>query len=645
MRILVVSISLLYSLACGAQPKPAVLFTAGPSQVAGDEFTHIYKKNHSNQPDAFTEPKIQEYLDLYINFKLKVSEAKNRGLDTTAKFTKEFKTYRQDLRKPFTATPDALEQAARETYARLTEEVRAAHILFRLPESPSPSDTLAAYQKCLNVLSRIQAGEDFHKLAAELSEDPSAKYNQGDLGFFTAMQMVYPFEKAAYELAPGQVSKPVRTRFGYHLIQTKARQPARGEVEVSHILLRKTGNDDTAVKNKIFSVDEQLKKGRAWEDVCKEFSEDANTKDVGGKLRPFGVGALASVPEFETVAFALRDPGQVSDPFSSNIGWHIIKLEKRIPLPSYQELEASLKKKVARDERLQVSRKKIDQQRKQLFTFSENSTTKQQILALADSTLSKGKWNYPGTETLAKQPLFTIASKNYPVSAFISYIRANQNATPQKPEPYMAQLYDSFVEDELALAEEQKLLQENPEFRHLLTEYRDGILLFEIMEKEVWNKASEDSIGLVSYYEKNKSKYTAGERVTARVFSATHAADLDVIEAKLKKGDTLTLADTKKLKSAQPWRNYEPNENKWVDAAGKQPGTYRSSSENVFYLVEVKGTVPAGIKSLDEARINVITDYQDQLEKEWVTSLRSKYPVKVNKKTKKAIVKELLKKK
>ncbi|MCU0419388.1 MAG: peptidylprolyl isomerase, partial [Cyclobacteriaceae bacterium] len=574
MRAFVFFVSCLAASVAVAQ-KPALLFSVGATEVPADEFVHIYQKNHANQPEAFTEPKVNEYLNLYINFKLKVTEARARGLDTTAKFRNEFKTYREDLRKPFTATPDALDKATRETYERLREEVKAAHILFRLPDSPGAADTLAAWNKCQAAQARLQAGEDFYKLASELSEDPSAKYNRGDLGFFTAMQMVYPFEKAAYDLPPGQVSKPVRTRFGYHLIKVESRQPARGEVEVSHILLRKTGTDDKALRDKIFMIDEQLRKGRPWEEVCKEFSEDVNTKDAGGKLRPFGVGALASVPEFETMAFALREPGQRSDPFSSNIGWHIVRLEKKIPLPPYAELEASLKKRVARDERLQASRKWVDAQRKKTFLFSEEPAVKEKVLALADTLLVKGQWTYRGASSLLSERLFTVSGQPRLVKNFVAFVLSEQKQTPQSPALYMAQLYETFVEGTLATAEEEKLVKEKPEFRHLLTEYREGILLFEIMEQEVWNKASEDSAGLAQFYASNREKYRAGERTEARIFSHGSVAELDVVEAKIRTGDTLTVADTQKLKSAQPWRKFEPGENEWVDMAGGQPGPHR----------------------------------------------------------------------
>ncbi|MFN7791647.1 MAG: peptidylprolyl isomerase, partial [Cyclobacteriaceae bacterium] len=293
--------------------KPEVLFTVNKTPILSDEFIYLYRKNHQNKPEDFTEVKINEYLNLFIIFKLKVAEARALGMDTTDKFSKEFKTYREDLKKPYRAEPDALERLTKEAYDHLTQEVRASHILINLKPDAFPSDTLNAYAKIDIIRKRIDAGEDFEKLARELSEDPSAKYNGGDLGYFTAMQMVYPFEEAAYKTDKGKISNIVRTRFGYHLLKVIDKKPARGEVEVAHILLRNETADDTKTKNKAFEIFDQLKAGRPWDELCKENSQDTNTKDTGGKLRAFGVGALASVPEFESTAFALVKPGDISD--------------------------------------------------------------------------------------------------------------------------------------------------------------------------------------------------------------------------------------------------------------------------------------------------------------------------------------------
>lgn len=630
-----------------AQPKePAEtlpLFSVGKATLNTDEFLYTYRKNHQNNADGFTEKDVSEYLDLLVIFKLKVAEARERGLDTTAKFNTEFKTYREELKKPYRTEPDALDKLTKETYQRLTEEVRVAHILITLKPDALPADTLAAYHKISDLKKRIEAGESFEKLANEFSEDPSAKYNNGDLGYFTALQMVYPFEEASYQTAVGQLSI-VRTQFGYHLIKVKDKKPARGEVEVSHILLRTGTTNDEKVKGTIFTIYDQLKGGRNWDEVCKEYSEDANTKDAGGRLRPFGVGALPSVPEFEAVAFSLQNAGDVSDPFQSSLGWHIIRLEKKIPLPPYKEMEASLKRRVGRDERLQLSQQALNEKRKKEYGFVEEKTVKQNVFALADSSLARGGWKNNATQDLSIQKLFSVSENSFTAQDFLNYILVNQKISSQSPSAYMNQLYESFVEEKILIAEEEKLKRENPDFKNLLTEYYEGILLFEIMEKEVWNKASIDSTGQRNYYERNKDKYQAGDRIEARIFTAQDKSLIGEIKTKISEGDTLKESDLRKFKSIQNFRAYERKDSKIVDKISWSTGLHETEADGLFYIVEIKRLIPPGLKTFEEARSQVISDYQDYLEKNWVAELRKKYPVKINKKGKKFVLAELTKK-
>lgn len=624
--------------------KPEVLFTVSKTPILSDEFIYLYRKNHQNKPEDFTDVKINEYLNLFINFKLKVAEARALGMDTTAKFSKEFKTYREDLKKPYRAEPDALERLTKEAYDHLTQEVRASHILINLKPDAFPSDTLNAYAKIDIIRKRIDAGEDFEKLARELSEDPSAKYNGGDLGYFTAMQMVYPFEEAAYKTDKGKISNIVRTRFGYHLLKVIDKKPARGEVEVAHILLRNETADDTQTKNKAFEIFDQLKAGRPWDELCKENSQDTNTKDTGGKLRAFGVGALASVPEFESTAFALVKPGDISDPFKSSIGWHIIRLDKKIPLPPYAEMAEALKRKVARDERLQISQQALATKRRKDFGFTEAAENKKFIFDLADSMLTKGKWTYKGETASLAKPIFKIQTKNVSVGDFVNHIKTNQAPSSMIPAAYINQLYNFFVDEVITEEEEAKLIKEKPEFKNLLTEYREGILFFEIMEKEIWNKASQDTSGQRAFYERNKTKYFGGNRVEARIFSTPDKNLITDFKKKIEKGDTIQNTDIKKFKSVQGFRSYEKGESKIIDNVTWSSGLHETETDMTFHLVEVNRLVAPGIKSFEEARASIISDFQNQLEQNWIALLRKKYPVEVNQKVKKSVVTALVKK-
>jgi len=620
--------------------KPLSIFTIGATSVTTDEFLYLYRKNHQKKED-FTDIKIQEYLDLFINFKLKVAEAHQRGFDTTAAFKKEFGSYKEELKKPYLAGKDDLDRLTQEAYDRLGDEVNAMHILISLKQDPSPADTLEAFQKINELKNKLKTGSDFQTLAKEFSQDPSAKTNGGDLGYFTAMQMVYPFEQAAYNTPVGEISPIVRTRFGYHVLKILDRRKSKGEVEVSHILLRTGTANDGKVKNNIFEIYDQLKGGHNWDELCKEFSEDTNTKNSGGRLRPFGVGALASVPEFETVSFSLQQPGEISDPFQSNVGWHIIRLEKKIPLPPFKEMEASLKRRVSRDERLQISQTALMAKRKKEFGFIEILPTKEYIFSLADSSLMKGKWTYRGREEEIGKPLFSLQTKNITLHEFITYIMTNLTSTTLNPNAYMSQLYDKFITECMNTIEDQKLMEENEDYRLLLNEYKEGILLFEIMEKEVWNKASEDSIGQHNYYTEHQEKYKAGDRIEARIFSTSDKAFLDEIALKIEKGDTLKIEDLKKFKSIQNRRPFEKGESKIIDKINWVIGVQKTEADGMHYLVEVSRLIPPGAKRFEEARASIISDYQDALEKAWIVQLRQKYPVKINTKGKKLVIAEL----
>jgi peptidyl-prolyl cis-trans isomerase SurA len=450
-------------------------------------------------------------------------------------------------------------------------------------------------------------------------------------------------KKQLFQHQVGNISSVVRTRFGYHLIKVKDRKPSRGEVEVSHILLR-AGGDEGALRSKAFSVHDQLRGGRSWDEVCKEFSDDKNTSEQGGKLRPFGVGALASVPEFEAMAFSMQQPGEISDPFQSALGWHIIRFERKIPLPSLKEMDASLRRRLGRDERVQQSQQAQKTARRKKFQFVEQRETLEKILAKADSSLTKANWTYKPEAALGSQQLFSVGSTPYTVNQFVSFVQKNQKPTRLAPRAYAQQLYDEWTEEKIQTAEEEKLKQENPDFKNLLTEYYEGILLFEIMEKEVWNKASEDTVGQKKFYDANKSKYQAGDRVEARYFATNDKKIITETLAKINKGDTLSTADLRKFKSVQNFRMYEKKDSKVMDQVTWVSGLHQADVDGLHYLVEIKRLVPPGVKEFNEARAQVIADYQDELEKQWVAGLRQKYPVKINKKGKKAVVAELTKK-
>lgn len=638
---------LLVSLSAWAQPpgkKERVLLTLQNEPILTEEFIYLFEKNHKAKPEDYKEANVNEYLTLFMRFKLKVKEARNRGYDTTKKFKTELAGYLEALRKPYLPDNKLADSLARIAYERMQFEIKASHILIRMPENPTPADTLVAWEKIKNIESKLKNGEDFATLAVSYSEDPSAKSNEGNLGYFTAFQMVYPFETGAYQTAVGEVSKIVRTRFGYHLLKVWDKRPAQGEVEVAHIMVRYgTERTNDQAKTIAFEIYDRLEAGMAWNELCRTYSEDANSKENGGKLRPFGTGAFASVPEFETAAFSLTEPGAYTTPFATTFGWHIVKLERKIPIAPYIELASQIKNKVSRDERMQAAKKNIQNSLKKRFQFSEEQKMKEELLALADTTLQKGKWN-PAYANLAKQDIFTLAKKSVKAEDFFIYAKTNQKPNKQTPQNYLQQLYDAFVQQQLEACVEQELIETNSDYRYLSKEYYEGILLFEIMEKEVWAKAASDTIGLEKYYQQHKANYTGNERAVVEVYIAQNQSNLNDIENSINKGLDINTETLKKANVKKEEGKFQKIERAYLQQMPWQKGLHTFAFDGNHYLVRLLDILPAGILPLEEVRGKVIGDYQNELENNWVKTLEEKYPAKVNTKAKKYVLAKLVRK-
>jgi peptidyl-prolyl cis-trans isomerase SurA len=510
--------------------------TIGNTIVPASEFSYVYQKNNSNAEDAYSEASVREYLDLYTNFKLKVVDAEKAGLDTTLAFSRELNVYKKQLAQPYLTEKSVTESLIREAYERLGEEVNASHILISVPEDADPKDTLAAYQRIISIREKAVKGEDFATLARQNSQDPSAATNNGNLGYFTALQMVYPFEQAAYTTSKGEVSQPVRTRFGYHILKVHDRRPSQGQVRTAHIMVRaNTGisaEDSVAAKKKADEIYSRLKKGENWNSLVSQFSDDGNSKAKGGELPLFGTGNM--IPSFETAAFALANPGDYTQPVQTPYGWHIIKLIERIPLESFEEMEASLRAKVSKDSRSDLNRKALLARLKKENGFAENKNAVTAALAKGDSTLTIGSWNYDKADKQNKEVLFSMKDSTYTRGDFFAYVKGTQRPRKNVSGSFLMQTaYQKFMEESILNYEEAQLDKKYEDYRMLVKEYRDGILLFQLMDTKVWSKAIEDTTGLREFFNNNRENYTWGKRVEATVYNAADKNVLTEVKAKL----------------------------------------------------------------------------------------------------------------
>ena len=524
---------------------PDVLFTIDGDPVSAKEFEYGYRKNNIGNEKSVTREDIDHYLDLYINFKLKVKEARARGYDTTRAFQKEYETYKYELIRPYLSEYRAIDSLCVMAYDRMKWEVKAAHILIRLPENPLPSDTLKAYEKISGIRQRALNGEDFETLAKKYSDDPSAKTNGGMLGYFTVFQMVYPFESAAYNTEPGQISPIIRTRFGYHILKVYDKRPSRGKVKVAHILIRvkpDSSNEEEA-RNKIFEIHDELTAGVDWNALCTQFSEDGRTRYSGGSLPYLTTGQIDNA--FADAAFSLDKPGDISDPFRTRYGWHIVKLEDKKEIEPYEKIRDEIESKVRRDTRGSAARKTIVEKMKKESGLAVDNTALQYAFSRADPSLLKGKWSFNSQQQSLQDTLISFEGGAASIKDFFIWVQANQRQVGEKdPVNYMKALFNQFLEKTLMQNEISKLVNSNESFRLLLNEYFEGMLLFDIMDREVWTKSTTDTAGLRAFYNTHKDLFMRGESVDAEIYNAASASLRNEIRTRQLDKDYYTVGET-----------------------------------------------------------------------------------------------------
>ncbi len=693
----------------GSAPVPAAqedrtLMTVDGKPVTRSEFEAIYKKN--NKDSVITRKALDEYLDLFINYKLKVRAAEELGMDTISKFKVELDGYRKQLARPYLIDRNLNDDLMKEAYDRSKEEIRASHILVKVGPDASPADTLAAYKKIAALRARVVAGEDFAALAGDPKnngDDYSAK-QAGDLGWFSALRMVYPFETAAYKTPTGGLSPIVRTQFGYHIIMVKDRRPARGQIKVAHIMIRSTDQDSpdkqTIADKKIHEAEARIKSGElSFSDAALKYSDDESTNTKGGELPMFTTGKM--IEDFEDKAFSLKNDGDMTEPFKTRFGWHIIKrLEYKAPA-SFDEAKADLKQKISRDSRAEITRQKFLADLKKNYHFKSDEKALKALFPLVDttifrkgtvitdtllrkevvegtvmhdgmryrreinSTLQGGKpvnirsrkhdemktspedtvivrdvqegWSYDRAKAAKlNKPVCSIDGRSWSQQQFLDYLESKQRRENRQSVPtYVQDRFKQFVDDEVLAYEDSQLEKKYPEFRMLMKEYRDGILLFELTDQKVWSKAVKDTTGLQNYYEQHKMSYLYPVRYDLDVYTCANADVAKQVHAlykKGKRGEDITKVVNKKNPSdviieSGIFTEEEKPQIKGVTLPGLTPD---QTVNGKVIFTDMKKVVPPSPKPLNEARGLVTAAYQDQLEKDWIKDLRAKYPVSVD---------------
>lgn len=620
------------SLCANAQIKSQdVLLTVDGDSIMASDFLNLYNKNLDLVKDE-SQKDVDAYLELFINYQLKVKEAEHLELDNNPAYIKEFTTYKNQLIKNYLSETKVTDELMKEAYDRGAYDIKANHILVRLDETDR--DTLQAYQTLMNYRNRI-LDEGFDNVKAEVhnGKDIFAE----NLGYFSTFRMVYNFETAAYNTPVGEVSMPFRTRFGYHVVQVLDKRPSLGEVTVAHIILLKNDKDSLQQqKTRIHEIYKKIKQGEDFGSLAKQFSEDRSSAGLGGELPSF-TSTQIGVPEFEAAAFGLKNIGDVSEPFQSSYGWQIVKLLNKKERGSYEETKADLETKVSHDSRSKLINSRLAQELRQKYKIESNPDAIPYFESLITPKFYSNSWALPD-DFKSSQVLLKINGSEVTYDSFGQYLVKKQRFYLNKEvstSDLIATEYKDFEEAELLAYHENHLEFENKEFASTLKDYRDGLLLFDLMEKEIWSGVNNDTIALKSFYDTHKNDYFWPQRVEVVIASAAKRKDLGQVEKMWKQGKSIQNIE-KRMNVEEQQKVIFTKTTKPLDYEGfPQDLPIAGFSEiyefnDAYHIVKVVGLLPKKDMTFNEAKGQVISDYQDQRETDWLKGLRKRYDVKIN---------------
>lgn len=619
--------------------KDPVVLTIDKQEIPKSEFLRIYNKN--NTQSASDSKSVKEYLEMFINYKLKVVEAESLKLDTMPSFIKEYEGYRDQLAKPYLTDNAAEAMALQDLYKHMTTELDIKQIVIKLS---TPNDTLTAFNKAITARNEIVKGIEWDSVAFKYSDDPNVRKSHGKVGFVSAVQPIpYSIEKALYSLKKGEISMPIKANTGYFLLYLIDTRPSVGEIKVAHIMSifpenAATSTADSA-KMKIDDFYSKIKAGAKFEDVAMKYSDDKRSASKGGELNWFGANQM--VGEFEAAAFALKNDGDISEPIKTSYGWHIIKRISKRAYPSFEEQKEKLKQRIERDERSQMGKLSFISNVKKDANVKEFTTKLKLVYPFIDSTFVKGKWDVSKVAKIGKEKLLVIDDKTYTVTDFIIYLLDNlsYNKTMNVAAVVESQ-YKEYSNNIIIEFEKGRLPSKYPDYKYLTQEYHDGILLFNLMEQKIWTKASTDTIGLDKFFKENNGKYKWGERIEGIKVSS---ANKDLVSAALalaqsdlniKAEDLINKICIKdSTKSCISANNYliEKGENQELDSIGWAKGTSNVLVNGNLFSFYIKKDIKAStLKQLPDAKGIVIADYQAYLEEQYIAELRKKHNVKIN---------------
>jgi peptidyl-prolyl cis-trans isomerase SurA len=621
-----------------AQSDPVIMSVDG-EKVSRSEFEQIFWKN--KKEDVTNQAELDEYVELFTKFKLKVRAAEAEGIDTTKKFLNEFNGYKIQLQKPYLVDTAINEELIQEAYYRTVNELKASHLLLLCGADQSPEDTLKVYNRIVSIQKDIAKGKlTFDEAAVKYSQDESVKVNKGNLGYFSAFRMVYPFEDAAYRTDMGKVSNPVRTQFGYHLINPTETRKSRGKVKVAHIMVRvqKNATDverENALK-KINEISAKIKEGENFGALVRDFSDDRNSVRRNGELDWVEPGKY--YPEFEAAAFELKEDDAVSEPILTPAGYHILKRIQFKPVDNLADLRVELKNKIQRDSQRSLKTKTSFLNKLKasygFVAFTQNFETYKNTVS---DKIKETRWKGEEVKNL-KDELFAFDGQSYTQADFTAYlVTSNTYDQSLTKVEFLNRELDRFISATLTDFERSRLEEKYPAYKHLLKEYRDGLLLFEINDQKVWSYSVKDTAGLQKFYEANKQNFMWEDRVKARIFTSTDKKVIKKAYKLVKKGNIQSDSIVNYL-NADSQLNcdlesglFETESHEILSQTTYKKGVNKPVLvDNKYVLIAIDEQLPSRPKKLNEAKGAYTAAYQEYLEKMWLEELAAKYAVEVD---------------
>ena len=624
--------------------KDEVLLTVDNNKINANEFIRVYNKNLNLVQDE-SQKNVDEYLELYINYKLKLREAKELGFNKKDQYIKEFNKYKKQLANNYLTDNTATENLIKEAYDRVSYDVNVDHILVVL--DANETDTTSVYNQVLGYRDRLIKENDFSNIKSQLHNGQTI--HAEELGYFSGFKMVYAFENVAYNTPIGEVSMPFRTQFGYHVLKVNDKRESKGYATVAHIMVSNKQKDESIKpEERINEIYNLLNQGQSFESLAKQYSDDQSSAKKGGELKSFKSSQLGSV-EFEDQAFALQNQGDISKPFKTAFGWHIAKLINKKPIESFDDMKSKLEAQVKRDARSKIIDETFYNGLMKRYSIPKNVDLSYFETILNDKVYSN-EWSVPVSLDQNKI-LINFGDKQLTYHDFALYMESNQKqiAKKQSFNSFVNQLYKGYLKKRLLAYHEDNLENINPEYAAVLSEYRDGLLLFDLMQEKIWDAVKEDSIGLQKHYQENKGSYSWPKRIDANVISSSSKDILEKAKLSLEKG--IDIDSIKSELNKNNIQNIIVSSGKFTkeDKALPEGFIFKKGISEIYiqnesyHIVLVKEVLEATEKSFNEAKGRVISEYQEVVEKNWITNLRSKYAVDVNQKTLKKVKKALKK--